>query len=286
GIIDSQNRTIKIIRITRNENINNVKILDNDYVSSISNDPVVRYSGIFESIFYKNVIFCESDADCQFYRAVLGSKSVSGEVEPDALFIQTSGKHKMVKLADIAKGLGVPFSMILDIDVLNDKKLFQTLFETAGGRWGDIQSQWKNVYDAINGQKSSLSPSQIIAAIEEAFSRLRSNKISLSQFISEIKDYIKSNSPWDNVKRAGRSSLPPGPVVENFDSVLKHCGNFGIWIVPIGELEGFCRSITNKKGNEWIVELLEKRNIEESPELSEAREFVRKLCNKASAKLE
>jgi energy-coupling factor transporter ATP-binding protein EcfA2 len=274
GIIEGSKTPIKIVRMTRSSSVNHIKMLRPDQVLSLAKDPLARYSGVLDSIFYKHVVICESDTDCQFYRAILDTHSVSGDREPDVLFVQASGKHRMVKLADIAQGLGVPFSMIVDVDILNEKVLFKAVTESVGIKWSHIENHWKSVFDAVSAQKVRLTPLQLISSIEETVARLRNKEISVADFVTDIRDRIKSNSPWDQVKRAGRSGLPPGKVVETFDALLRICGESGLWIVPVGELEGFCRSITNKKGSEWIVDLLEKRDINESSELIEARAFV------------
>ncbi len=283
GVIESSERPVKIIRITRKSDVNCVSILKPDHVEAISKDPLARYSGILDAIFYKHVILCESDTDCHFYRTILDTDFVSGDHEPDVLFVQTSGKHRMSKLGDVARGLGVPFSMILDVDVLNDKNLFRRLVNTAGAEWNEIEPIWKIVYDAINSQRVSLTAKQLVSAIEETLQKLNNKEITAKDFISEVRESVKSNSPWDHVKRAGRNALPPGITVENFDALLEICGNFGLWIVPVGELEGFCRSISNKKGNDWIVDLLEKRNVETSPELTDARIFLTSIWTRVKS---
>ena len=54
--------------------------------------------------------------------------------------------------------------------------------------------------------------------------------------------------------------------------LLAELQKFGIHIVPIGELESFCRTVGGH-GPRWVSEVL-KRRIKDDPELGEARAFV------------
>ena len=49
----------------------------------------------------------------------------------------------------------------------------------------------------------------------------------------------------------------------------------GIFVVPVGELEGFCRTVGNH-GPGWVAEVL-KKNLIADQELEEARNFVAKI---------
>jgi hypothetical protein len=274
GVIENTVRNVHILRITRHGNTNIISKLDPKLTVEMSNDPLIRFSGIFDGIFYRHVILCESDTDCQFYGSLLDAPDISGVVRPDVLFVQTSGKHRMAKLGKVATQLGVPYSTIVDVDVLNDKTLFKNLVEAANIPWVEVEKLWKSVFDSINAQRVRLTAAQLITTIEESVEKLRRKDITAVEFLSDVRDRIKSNSPWDAIKRSGRSALPMGEIVQNFDDLLARCGKSGLWIVPVGELEGFCRSVKSRKGSEWIAELLETNDLRTSPELADARAFV------------
>jgi hypothetical protein len=96
-----------------------------------------------------------------------------------------------------------------------------------------------------------------------------------------IKRIFKAVSPWDDVKRAGRASLPQGQPVQHFDALLKSCSQVGLWVTPVGELEGFCRSIDGGHGPGFVEKVLEERDLETDPELAEARQFLTSILAKA-----
>ena len=50
----------------------------------------------------------------------------------------------------------------------------------------------------------------------------------------------------------------------------------GLWIVPVGELEGFCKSVGGH-GPRWVQQVIEERDLANDPELGRARAFVREV---------
>lgn len=82
------------------------------------------------------------------------------------------------------------------------------------------------------------------------------------------------------MKRSGRSALPAGETIKHFDTLSEKCGAHGLWIVPVGEIEGFCRSI-GSHGPGFVEKVLEERDLETDSELQDARDFIGKIWKKA-----
>jgi hypothetical protein len=89
-----------------------------------------------------------------------------------------------------------------------------------------------------------------------------------------IKRIFRSVSPWDNVKQAGKSALSTGPVSINYNHLEDKCSKIGLWIVPVGELEGFCKTMQASHGPAFVEKILEERDLENDAELRSAREFM------------
>ena len=102
--------------------------------------------------------------------------------------------------------------------------------------------------------------------------------------LASDKRVFRSLSSWDEIKRAGRSAFPAGQAVKHFDELRVACSAAGLWIVPVGELEGFCRSIDAGHGPSFVAKVLEERDLESDPELQEAREFVGAIWARARPK--
>ena len=57
--------------------------------------------------------------------------------------------------------------------------------------------------------------------------------------------------------------------------MLERCER-GLFIVPVGELEGFVQTVGNK-GPKWVNTVLRQKSLATSPELQVARTFAQKL---------
>lgn len=280
GLMASGANKIRVVRIQRNGDVNRVKELSREKALAIANDALTRYSGVFKGIFYKHVIITESDGDCQFYSSLMNSKAIAGDKQPDVLFIHAAGKHRMGQLAETLRSLDVPVSVIADIDILNEESTFKGLFEKLGGIWDDVQAHWKAIKTGVEALRPPLNAEQVKNLIVKELNDIGGCGEFPQQTGRNIKKIFQTLSPWDVVKQAGRSALR-GPSVSHFDQLAIKCSQRGLWIVPVGEIEGFCRSIQAGHGPAFVEKVLEERDLESDSELEEARKFVAKIWTAA-----
>lgn len=281
GLIAGGGDKIRIVRIHRDDDVNKIKELSKEKTAAIATDTLARYSGVFSGIFYQHVVICESDADCLFYSSILHTKAVSGDRRADVLFIHTSGKHRMAQLAETLRDLDVPVSVIADIDVLREEDTFKKIFEKLGGVWATVSSEWAALKKSIEERRPPLNAEQVAKMISDELVSVGGIKEFPKAVEAKIKRIFKSISPWDDVKRAGRAAISPGQATKQFDYLSEKCGSVGLWIVPVGELEGFCRSIEGGHGPGFVTSVLEERSLETDEELEEARKFVSKIWQRA-----
>lgn len=282
GLIEGGSDKVRIIRIRREGDINRVKELSKSQTRAVAKDTLTRFSKVFDGIFFEHVIVCESDADCMFYQAILSLPSISGERRPDVLFVHTAGKHRMSKLADTLRALDVPVSVIADIDVLNEENTFRTLVEKLGGTWFDFQPHWYAVSDAVLSQRPPLNATQVKGMIGELIDDVAGTAEFPRTKENAIKKVFKTVSPWSALKQSGRRGLPNGEPTTQYDQLAEKCASIGLWIVPVGEVEGFCQSL-GSHGPGFVEKVLETKALETDAELAEAREFVGKIWRRGRA---
>ena len=283
GLIEGGSNKVRIVRLRREGSLNRVRELDKKQTATVAKDTLARFSRVFDGIFFEHVIICESDADCMFYQALLTLPSISSDRRPDVLFIHTAGKHRMAKLAEMLRALDVPVSVIADIDILNEKDTFRSLFETMGGEWNDVEKNWMTVSEAVTKKRPPLNAEQVMRLIRETLDDIEGNGKFPKEKEREIKEIFKDQSPWSALKQNGRSAVPGGEPTKNFDSLSGKCSDLRLWIVPVGEIEGFCSSV-GSHGPRFVEQVLDERSLESDPELGPAREFVE--CIWAKAKLQ
>ncbi|WP_313704513.1 AAA family ATPase [Massilia sp.] len=277
GLLAGSSDKVRIVRIQRAGDVNRVKELSKERTAAISNDTLTQYSGVFKGIFYRHVVITEADSDCLFYSSILNLPSISGEVRPDVLFIHASGKHRMSRLVETLRSLDVPLSVIADIDILSEENAFRQLYENLGGNWEDIKTAWRTIKTSVESVSPPINASQIKQMILSELESVSGTEKFPRDIERTIKNIFRTVSPWDNVKHAGRSALRGSATVSQFNFLWDKCKNLGLWIVPVGELEGFCRSIDARHGPSFVEKVLEERNLETDPELAEVREFVTQI---------
>jgi hypothetical protein len=281
GMLGAAPANLRVIRVQRDGSLNRVKELDKSQAKDLSADPVMKFTSVLSGVFHKRVIICESDPDCMFYSALLDIPEVHGPQYPDVLFVQAGGKHRMCLLAKALRALDVNVDVIADIDILNDETVLQKLVGALGGNWDDIWKEARPLKSEIEQQKLWLDSSEVVREIKEVLAKAPKSGVFPEEMCGSIKGTLGKVSPWQAIKSAGKEAIPRGDAFKHYLQLQDMCNAIGLWIVPVGELEGFCRS-EGKKGPRWVQNVLEKYDLRKAEELEEARAFVRRVWNRVS----
>lgn len=276
GLISVAPDRLRLLRIQREGTVNHIKELDRSFIRQISSDALMNYSSVLSGVFHERVIICESDSDCMFYHSMLNLPGVRGQSQPDVLFVHASGKNRMAALADTLTHLGVTVDIIADIDIIREEHDLESIVGALNGNWPKIRSHAAAVRTAVADMAPTLNSSQIKKEIDSAFHSSRTASESVERFCSRIRSILRLSSPWDAVKQSGESAIPPGQATQHFQQLEALCQEVRLWIVPVGEMEGFYRSIGGH-GPAWVQEVIEKCDLANDVGLSEARRFVRDI---------
>lgn len=275
GLIDACVINLKIVRINRVQNVNHVSVLNNAEIKEVWNDSLLRHSNILNGLFHSKVIICESDSDCRFYSAVLDALfDGTDNISPDVLFTHCGGKHRMPIVIKALSKLNVPVTVVSDFDILNDINPLKDIYENLGGAWAEIENQWKSLKAAIDSKRPELETETFKKEINIVLAQLQDRVVSKEK-VSEIQRLLKKTSAWAEAKTVGKSYIPGGDPTQVFNILQEKFKEKGLFIVEVGELEGFVRSIGNH-GPKWVNEVLSK-DLKNDPELQEARDFVLQL---------
>lgn len=255
GLIETCSDRIKIVRITRDGDTNNFSILEHEQFAAVWNDPLLRYSNIMSSLFYKTVVLCESDSDCRFYSIVESHLKHKIGKYSETLFIHCGGKHRMAKIISALRALNVNVKLIPDIDVLNDKEVFKGIIEAFGIDWNAIETDYNVIVANLHSNRERIERLPAKQVIDNIFNSSKEQYLS-SKEIESIKDAIKTTSKWKALKNAGSNALPRGDANAAFARIDRLCKESGIFIVSVGELECFVKAVGGH-GPEWVNKVLE-----------------------------
>jgi energy-coupling factor transporter ATP-binding protein EcfA2 len=255
GLLDVCPKRVKIIRITREEDVNEFSVLENDRFHDIWGDPLLKYSNIMTSLFHKKVILCESDSDCKLYGIIENHIKKSEGAYSETLFIHCGGKHRMAKIATALKALNVKVSLVVDMDVMNDEKVLKGITEAFEIEWESIQKHYKIIVSNLHSPKEEIERNDVKININQILDSSTSCFLSKRE-LKDIRASIATISKWDNIKRGGSSALPSGQPTKSFKDMDQILKKSGIYIVPVGELECFIKEVGGH-GPEWSNKVLE-----------------------------
>ena len=282
GLINVASDRLRVLRVQRDGDVNRVKELDKKLVREISIDPLMKYSSVMSGVFHERVIICEADSDCMFYSAILDLSEVHGKRQPDVLLVHANGNGRIAAMAKTLVALGVPVDVVVDIDILRDTTAFKSIIESLDQDSTVILPLAKAVKDAIEQHKPWLNAPEIKKGILEMLDETPTSGEFPQNQRSRIEALFRKASPWDAVKIAGESAVPSGDPTKQFQKLLDLCKEMGLWIVPVGELKGFCKSV-GSHGPRWVQQVIEERNLANDPELERARAFVSEIWKSKDA---
>lgn len=243
GLLDANSENVTVIRINRDNNINGMSLLQNDKIKKLWGNPILRYSNILSGLFHEKVVVCESDYDCLFYQAIIDSiYEHKNEIAPDILFTHCGGKTRIKDVVSALKAVNVPVAAICDFDLLNASQNFKPITASFGIDWGVVLStDMKIIYDSMNAKSSS------------------------------------ANNAWDQIKKVGKAGFT-GNEPAAYEKVEAACKSAGLFVVPVGEMECFDKTV-NREKKDWVYYVLENYDLATEEKLEEARKFVQVIVD-------
>ncbi len=256
GLLETCPERIKIVRITREGDANSFSILDNTRFHDVWNDPLLKYSNIMSSLFHKTTVLCESDSDCKMYSIIESHIKQSEGQYSETLFVHCGGKARMAKVVKALRALDINVKAIPDIDVLNQEETFKGLVEAFDIDWQSICADFKILTSNIRAARKTLVRKDIMTGIVSLLNQKEEASISQDE-IKALQEMIKCPTKWEDVKKAGTSAIPSGDAMAAYNRIESILREHNIFVVPVGELEGFVRE-EGGHGPSWVNKVLEK----------------------------
>lgn len=274
GVLEADSSRVKIIKIDRMENDNKFNLVDNASASEISNDKNLKYTNILNGLFYDQLVLCENESDCKFYSAIL--ESVDLLVYQNTLFCAVGGKDQFKKVVPLLRNLNIQYSVIADIDLINNKDNVEQL----------VNSIEKECYDQIEsvhtqfieefekGMNPQVKTQQIIK--DEINQKFNEEKYMPESMAKDIKNILKNISSFKLLKNGGKSILPQGECASLFEKIDEFLKKHKVFILKCGEIERFVPTVGGH-GNTWVEKTFEKYNDIDNKVYDEAKQFIKEV---------
>lgn len=213
---------VNIIRLTYRAGVATARLLPSNEISELMRNPLLRSTNVLNGLFYEFVIVTESDADRAFYQEV-NERLLRFKPEwgiPNCLFINAQNKQTVHTIVRPLRQLGIPAAGIVDVDALKD-----------GG------TNWANLLNAAN----------IPPIAHNSFATLR----------SAVKQAMDRTGK--DMKRSGGVDILDLNDREAALNLLNQLADYGIFIVPGGELESWVKHLgVSGHGPSWLISVFEK----------------------------
>lgn len=219
---------VNIIRLTYRAGVATARVLPSDEILELMRNPLLRSTGVLSGLFYEFVVVTESDADRAFYQEV-NERLLRFKPEwgiPNCLFINAQNKQTVQTIIRPLRQLGIPAAGVVDIDVLKE-----------GG------TNWTNLLSSAN-----------VPAIAHG---------SLATIRTAVK--LAMDNTGKEMKRDGGVAILQQADQEAALNLLGQLGEYGIFVVPGGELESWLKQLAaSGHGPSWLISVFEKMG--EDPE--------------------
>lgn len=221
---------VNIIRLTYRDGVATARVLPSDEILELMRNPLLRSTGVLSGLFYEFVVVTESDADRAFYQEI-NERLLRFKPEwgiPNCLFINAQNKQTVQTILRPLRKLGIPAAGIVDIDVLKD-----------GG------SNWTNLLLGAN-----------VPSI--AHGSLATMRVAVKQAME---------ATGRDMKRDGGVAILNQPEQEAAKNLLSQLGEYGVFVVPGGELESWVKHLgASGHGPAWLINVFEKMGEDPSTE--------------------
>ena len=272
GLLEVCPDRLKIVRIMRHDDTNTFSILDNKKIKEVFGDPLLKYSNIMSSLFYKTVVLCESDSDCKLYSVIDSNLKQDEGKYSETLFLHCGGKHRMAKTAKALLALNIDVRLIPDLDVMNNETVFKGIVETFGIDWDSIKKDYNILVSNLHSTKERILRTDARAAINQILDAKKGNELSKKE-IEAINNAVRTFSKWDNIKHSGETVVPAGDATNAYNRLKKKLVDHKIYLVPVGEIEGFVKEVGGH-GPDWVNDVLEAYPDLSSDVYNQVKEFI------------
>jgi AAA domain, putative AbiEii toxin, Type IV TA system len=213
---------VNIIRLTYRGGVATARVLPSAEILELMRNPLLRSTGVLSGLFYECVVVVESDTDRAFYQEI-NERLLRFRPDwgiPHCLFINAQNKQTVQTIIRPLRKLGIPAAGVVDIDILKE-----------GG------TVWTSLLESAH----------IPAISHPAFANLR----------AAVKHAMDATG--GDMKRQGGIAILGANDQEAAQNLLKQLSDYGIFVVPGGELESWLKPLgSTGHGPQWLITVFEK----------------------------
>lgn len=258
GVIQTADK-LKIVRLTNSPSGFRAKQVDSDVLAKAMKKPTVLAETVLDGIFSQAVAIVEADGDRIVYQAAWDE--VGSELNFDIHFAAVGGLGGIADTCDLYQVLGIPVSVIADLDVVSDKANFKRIVSSLIADNDVIKGftdRVQVVIDLIRHMPPNISEGDTRNKLDELRgSEFDWSKATDTTLRSELNSLSSKLYRMRALKEGGLDDLPEEVAIPLGDLVAD-LRQIGLFLVPVGELEWWLKDCgiqaSRKKKWAWANE--------------------------------
>lgn len=230
GCLERDPDGLRVVRLTYNGDRGTARLLGDDDLRRLALEPLLRNTAALDGLFRDAVVVTEDHNDRVVYQEVsrrLADASV-GVPDPDILFVSAENKSTLAHLAGPLRRLGVPAVIQGDLDLVHG-------LPADGVGTGDSRYWSRDLPRTLRAA----------GVVDAEAARL------VGEAQAVVQAYLRRGVKRGDIKKNGRAFLTGGDL-DRLDCWLVDLASYGVFLVPVGELERWGLAGANKKGREWV----------------------------------
>jgi hypothetical protein len=212
-----------VVRLGYENEIATATALSAKELAKLSRDPLMRSTDVLRALFHRGAVVTEADTDRAFYDEINYRLRNAGRGIADVLFLNAQNKHTIHRLVGPLRRMGIPAVAVVDLDVVKGT------------------DPWDRLLDECH----------IPVADRESLGSDR-------EYIEKLFDAMQEESDgYEKMKRFGLDALDSGDR-HRAEALLAHLASFGLFVVPVGELESWLKPVGVRGKDNWLVRLFDR----------------------------
>ncbi|MGB8599654.1 MAG: AAA family ATPase [Burkholderiales bacterium] len=255
GIIQTA-KEVQIVRLTRRNRLFTAHLVPAFDLAEALSRPTLRAEAILDGIFAQAVVVVEADGDRLVYQAAW--ETVNNDFRMDIHFSTVGGTGGIADTCGLYRTLQIPVAVIADLDILVDTdRMSRVLTKLVDDpiAHDDLLRRCGQVADAVRNLPPTISPAEVgeeLSSIGNAsMNWSKSEDVELKRRLAKLANDLDR---MRRLKKGGISSYP-GELGATMEALLMQLRAYGLFIVPVGELEerlgSYCVNISKSDKRSW-----------------------------------
>lgn len=262
----------EIFRLNRKNDITDYCPITADATRALATSPILSSQRVLEGIFARGVVVCEADSD----RVIYNSVAIHNHNEQELLFLHAHNKQTVKDVVSLLKAASIPVAAVVDIDIFNSNDELDNLLSAFDPNAD--HSKALALREKLGAHVDKFAEDEVLDKIKkdlmDFLDQLENKEHTLEGARAALKRIRGEGSKWSKVKSKGLSVFEKDIRTEAMQ-LVDECKNQGLFVVPVGELEGWMDLGVRK--NRWVLLALER--ISDGNASNELIGFVGKIIS-------